>query len=167
MLLLKLFLPLTSYSVCCTESRGPDCRCSMSGLLPAKNRLNKILILIGGGEGTSTLSQVFFRNHTKCVMIWLFLNITDALARYCCTVRPKTFPLSTFTLLIEYEAVSEWVTERVLREDKTHSSGLTVSDPKSWCQINRLGHRSSVMHNVEGKTQTHLEKLKITTKKYA
>ena len=28
-----------------------------------------------------------------------------------------------------YEAVYEWVTERVLREDKTHSSGLTVSDP--------------------------------------
>ena len=35
----------------------------------------------------------------------------------------------------------------------------------SWCQINRLGHSSSVMHNVEGKTQTLLEKLKITTKK--
>ena len=27
-----------------------------------------------------------------------------------------------------YEAVSEWVTERVLREDKTHSTGLTMSD---------------------------------------
>ena len=29
----------------------------------------------------------------------------------------------------EYEAVSEWVTERVLREDKNHSTGLTMSDP--------------------------------------
>ena len=28
-----------------------------------------------------------------------------------------------------YEAVSELVTERVLREDKTHSIGLTMSDP--------------------------------------
>ena len=29
-----------------------------------------------------------------------------------------------------YEAdMSEWVTERVLREDKSHSIGLTMSDP--------------------------------------
>ena len=28
-----------------------------------------------------------------------------------------------------YEAVSECVTERVLREDKSHSTGLTMSDP--------------------------------------
>ena len=28
-----------------------------------------------------------------------------------------------------YEAVYEWVTERVLREDKTNSTGLTMSDP--------------------------------------
>ena len=32
--------------------------------------------------------------------------------------------------LFDYEAVFEWVTERVLLEDKTHSSGLTMSDPK-------------------------------------
>ena len=28
-----------------------------------------------------------------------------------------------------YEAVSESVTERVLREDETHSTGLTMFDP--------------------------------------
>ena len=28
-----------------------------------------------------------------------------------------------------YEAVSEWATERVLREDKTHNTTLTMSDP--------------------------------------
>ena len=28
-----------------------------------------------------------------------------------------------------YEVVSELVTERALREDKTHSTGLTMSDP--------------------------------------
>ena len=28
-----------------------------------------------------------------------------------------------------YEAVSEWVTGKVLREDKTHSTGLSMSDP--------------------------------------
>ena len=28
------------------------------------------------------------------------------------------------------EAVSEWVTERVLREDKSHTAGLTMSDPQ-------------------------------------
>ena len=28
-----------------------------------------------------------------------------------------------------YEAVSEWVTERVVCEDKSHSTGLTMSDP--------------------------------------
>ena len=28
-----------------------------------------------------------------------------------------------------YEAVSEWVSERVLREDKSHSTGLTMSEP--------------------------------------
>ena len=30
---------------------------------------------------------------------------------------------------IGYEAVYEWVTERVLREDKTQSTELTMSDP--------------------------------------
>ena len=30
---------------------------------------------------------------------------------------------------LTYEAVSEWVTERVLREDKSHSTGLKMSDP--------------------------------------
>ena len=35
-----------------------------------------------------------------------------------------------------------------------------------WCQMNRLGHSSSVMHNVEGKTHKLLEILKITSKKY-
>ena len=41
-----------------------------------------------------------------------------------------------------YEAVYEWVTERVFREDKTHSTGLTMSDPDilvpnepSWSQL--------------------------------
>ena len=29
-----------------------------------------------------------------------------------------------------YEALSELVTERVLREDKSHSTGLTMNDPK-------------------------------------
>ena len=29
-----------------------------------------------------------------------------------------------------YEAVSEWVTEKVLRGDKNHSTGLTMSDPQ-------------------------------------
>ena len=29
-----------------------------------------------------------------------------------------------------YEAVSEWVTERLLHEDKNHSTWLTMSDPK-------------------------------------
>ena len=28
-----------------------------------------------------------------------------------------------------YEAVPEWVTERVLHEDKTHITGLTKNDP--------------------------------------
>ena len=36
----------------------------------------------------------------------------------------------------------------------------------SWCQMNRLGHSSSVMHNVEGKTHKHLEELKIMSRKY-
>ena len=35
----------------------------------------------------------------------------------------------------------------------------------SWCQMNRLGHSSPVMHKVEGKTHTILEKLKITSGK--
>ena len=30
---------------------------------------------------------------------------------------------------VQYEAGSERVTERVLREDKTHSTGLIMSDP--------------------------------------
>ena len=36
---------------------------------------------------------------------------------------------STVFISNGYEAVYEWVTERVLREDKTHSTGLTMSDP--------------------------------------
>ena len=36
----------------------------------------------------------------------------------------------------------------------------------SWCQMNRLGHSSPVMHIVEGKTHKLLEKLKITSRKY-
>ena len=35
----------------------------------------------------------------------------------------------------------------------------------SWCQMNRLGHSSPVMHKVEGKTNTILEKLKMTSGK--
>ena len=35
----------------------------------------------------------------------------------------------------------------------------------SWCQMNRLGHSSPVMHKVQGKTHTVLEKLKITSGK--
>ena len=31
-------------------------------------------------------------------------------------------------MVIGYGAISEWVTERVLREDKIHSTGLTISD---------------------------------------
>ena len=58
--------------------------------------------------------------------------------------------------------MSEWVTKRVLREDKTHSTGLTMI---SCCQMNCLGHSSPVMHKVEGKTHTILEKLKIMSGK--
>ena len=36
----------------------------------------------------------------------------------------------------------------------------------SWGQMNRLGHSSSVMYNVEGKTHQLLEILKITSRKY-
>ena len=36
----------------------------------------------------------------------------------------------------------------------------------SWCQMNRHGQSSPVMHNVEGQTHKHLEKLKIMSKKY-
>ena len=35
----------------------------------------------------------------------------------------------------------------------------------SWCQMNCLGHRSPVMHKVEGKTHTIMEKFKITSGK--
>ena len=35
--------------------------------------------------------------------------------------------------LLRYEAVSEWVTEKVLREDKNPSTGLTMSDPQITC----------------------------------
>ena len=35
----------------------------------------------------------------------------------------------------------------------------------SWCQMNRLGHSSPVMHKVEGKTHNILEKLKIMSGK--
>ena len=35
----------------------------------------------------------------------------------------------------------------------------------TWCQMNRRGHSSPVMHTVEGKTHTILEKLKITSEK--
>ena len=34
-----------------------------------------------------------------------------------------------FILNTRIEAVSELVTERVLREDKTHSTGMKLSDP--------------------------------------
>ena len=34
------------------------------------------------------------------------------------------------------EVVSEWVTERVLREDKTHITGLKLVTQISWCQMN-------------------------------
>ena len=30
-----------------------------------------------------------------------------------------------------YEEVSEWVTERVLREDRNQSTGLTMSEPQN------------------------------------
>ena len=36
---------------------------------------------------------------------------------------------------------------------------------RSWCQMNRNGHSSSVKHKVEGKPHKVLEKLKITSKK--
>jgi hypothetical protein len=36
----------------------------------------------------------------------------------------------------------------------------------SWCQMNRLGHSSSVMHNVEGKTHKLLEILKTMSRKH-
>ena len=36
----------------------------------------------------------------------------------------------------------------------------------SWCQMNHLGHSSSVMQNVEGKTHKRLEKLKIMSRNY-
>ena len=35
-----------------------------------------------------------------------------------------------------------------MREDKTHSTGLIMI---SWCKMNRVGHSSPVMHEVEGK----------------
>ena len=63
-----------------------------------------------------------------------------------------------WTVSSTYEAVSEWVTERLLREDKTHSTGLTLT---SWCQMNRDSHSSPVMHKVEGKPHEIVEKMKI------
>ena len=60
-----------------------------------------------------------------------------------------------------YEAVSECVTEGVLLEDKTYSTGLTMSDPDILVPMNRLGHSSSVMHKFVGKTHDIFEKLKI------
>ena len=65
-----------------------------------------------------------------------------------------------------YEAVSEWVTERVLREDKSHSTGLTMRDPDILVPYEQDGHSFPVMHNVEGKTHKLLEKLKIMSRKY-
>ena len=40
-----------------------------------------------------------------------------------------TSPIKAKTKQLAYEAVSEWVSERVLHEDKSHSTGLTMSDP--------------------------------------
>ena len=61
--------------------------------------------------------------------------------------------------------MSEGVTERVLREDKSHSTGLTMSDPQIMVPKNRNGHSSPVKHKVEGKPHKILEKLKITSGK--
>ena len=36
----------------------------------------------------------------------------------------KTLPLAQL-----YKTVSEWVTGRLLREDKTHITGLTINNP--------------------------------------
>ena len=37
------------------------------------------------------------------------------------------------------DAVSDWVTERVLREDKTHSTGLTMHSAKKEAFIFQIG----------------------------
>ena len=39
------------------------------------------------------------------------------------------FDLYLCPIVSQYEAVSEWVTERVLCEEKNHSTGLPMSDP--------------------------------------
>ena len=43
--------------------------------------------------------------------------------------QPDIRCLLTSGVCCTYEAGSESVTERVLHEDKTHSTGLTISDP--------------------------------------
>ena len=44
-------------------------------------------------------------------------------------------------LVCMYEAVSEWVTEIVLHEDKNHSTGLTMSELQIKAPNDRYGHR--------------------------
>ena len=56
--------------------------------------------------------------------------------------------------LVYYGAVSEWVTERVLCEDKTHSTELTMSDPHIMLPNKRNGHSSTVKHYVEANQMT-------------
>ena len=58
-----------------------------------------------------------------------------------------------------YEFYLHAILERVLREDKTHSTGLTMSDPDI------LVPNEPSWHKVKGKTLNILEKLKITSGK--
>ena len=62
--------------------------------------------------------------------------------------------------LITYEAVSECVKIKLIALDWQWVTLI------SCCQMNHLGHSSSVMHNVEGKTHKLLEKLLIMSRKY-
>ena len=53
----------------------------------------------------------------------------------------------------------------IQEEGDTAQEAVHEEIPFSSCQINRLGHSSSVMHNVEGKTHKLLEKLKRASRK--
>ena len=61
-----------------------------------------------------------------------------------------------------YEAVSGWEYCVKIKLIALDWQWVTLI---SWCQMNCLGHCPPVMHKVEGKTHTILEKLKITSGK--
>ena len=64
-----------------------------------------------------------------------------------------------------YEAVIDWVIERVMREDKTHKLYWKLVTLVSWCQINSDVHRSPVMYKAEGKTHNFFGENKVTIMK--